>query len=59
MYAYLAGVHWALERYPRLNLSGHKPPCEEIADLLARFRISGWTASLDCAAARPRDAASG
>ena len=26
VYAYLLGVHWALERYPRLNLSGHKLP---------------------------------
>jgi hypothetical protein len=57
MYAYLLGVHWALERYPRLNLSGHKPPCEEIADLLTRFpeqRV--WTASLECAPADPQDA---
>ena len=37
MYDYLAGVQWALDRYPRLNLRGHKSPCEEIADLLARF----------------------
>jgi len=50
MYAYLLGVHWALERYPRLNLSGHKPPCEEIADLLMRFpRERAWTAWLECA----------
>jgi hypothetical protein len=60
VYAYLLGVHWALERYPRLNLSGHKPPCEEIADLLARFPDQrAWTASLECAAAGPRDAAGG
>ena len=26
IYAYLLGVHWTLERYPRLNLAGHKPP---------------------------------
>ena len=50
MYAYLAGVHWALERYPRLNLSGHKRPCDEIADLLSRFPGQReWTASLECA----------
>ena len=50
MYNYLAGVHWALERYPRMNLRGHKLPCEEIADLLVRFpRQRGWTAALECA----------
>jgi hypothetical protein len=52
MYDYLAGVQWALDRYPRLNLRGHKSPCEEIADLLARFpRQRAWTASLECAPA--------
>jgi hypothetical protein len=52
MYVYLAGVHWARERYPRLNLSGHKPPCEEIGDLLSRFpQHRAWTASLECAPA--------
>jgi hypothetical protein len=57
MYAYLLGVHWALERYPRLNLSGHKPPCEEIADLLTRFPDHrAWTAPLECAPAGLRDA---
>ena len=50
MYQYLAGIEWALERYPRLDLRGHKPPCEEIADLLGRFPGQrAWTASLDCA----------
>jgi hypothetical protein len=49
MYDYLAGVQWALERYPRLDLRGHKRPCEEIADLLARFpRQRTWTAGLRC-----------
>ena len=57
MYAYLVGVHWALERYPRLNLSGHKVPCEEIADLLARFPAEqSWTASLECAPGSPHAA---
>jgi hypothetical protein len=52
MYDYLAGVQWALDRYPRLNLSGHKRPCEEIADLLSRFpEQQEWTASLECAPA--------
>jgi hypothetical protein len=50
MYTYLAGVQWALERYPRMDLRGHKPPCEEIADLLVRFpRQRAWTAGLECA----------
>ncbi len=52
MYDYLAGVQWALDRYPRLNLRGHKSPCEEIADLLARFpQQRAWTAPLGCAPA--------
>ncbi len=50
VYLYLLGVHWALERYPRMDLVGHKPPCEEIADLLGRFPLQrGWTAALECA----------
>ena len=50
VYNYLLGVEWARERYPRLDLSGHKPPCEEIADLLSRFPAErAWTASLECA----------
>ena len=50
MYDYLAGVQWALDRYPRLNLRGHKAPCEEIADLLARFpQQQALTAPLECA----------
>jgi hypothetical protein len=50
MYEYLAGVQWALERYPRLDLRGHKLPCEEIADLLVRFpRQRTWTGALECA----------
>jgi len=50
VYAYLLGVHWAFERYPRLKLSGHKPPCEEIGDLLTRFPGQrAWTDSLECA----------
>ncbi|HEV8441720.1 MAG TPA: hypothetical protein VGT40_26835 [Methylomirabilota bacterium] len=54
MYAYLRGVHWARERYPRLDLRGHKPPCEEIADLLARFpEQRAWTAALECAPPGP------
>ena len=45
MYDYLAGVQWALDRHPRMDLRGHKSPCEEMADLLTRFpRQKGWTA---------------
>lgn len=33
---------------------GHKPPCEELADLLARFpRQRAWTATLECAKTAP------
>lgn len=52
MYDYLAGIQWALDRYPRLDLRGHRSPCDEIADLLARFpQQRAWTASLECAPA--------
>ncbi len=52
IYDYLAGIQWALDRYPRLDLRGHRSPCDEIADLLARFpQQRAWTASLECAPA--------
>jgi hypothetical protein len=52
MYDYLAGVQWTLDRYPRMDLRGHKSPCEEMADLLTRFpKQKGWTAPLACAPA--------
>lgn len=55
VYDYLLGAHRAVERDPRLDLSGHKPPCEEIADLLARFpEQRAWTATLECAPASLR-----
>lgn len=55
VYLYLLGVHWAVERYPRMDLEGHKPPCEEIADLLGRFpQQRPWTATLECAPAPGR-----
>ena len=54
MHQYLDGIRWALERYPSLDLRGHKPPCEEIADLLGRFPAQrAWTASLECAPPSP------
>jgi len=36
-YSYLLNVHRRLERSPGEDLLGHRPPCEEIADLLARY----------------------
>jgi len=49
MYDYLAGVRWARDRYPRMDLRGHRTPCEEIDDLLGRFPAQrGWTAELGC-----------
>jgi hypothetical protein len=57
VYAYLDGIRWALERHPGLKLSGHKLPCEEIADLLSRFpRERAWTAGLECGPGRARSA---
>jgi IrrE N-terminal-like domain len=50
VYEYLAGVEWAHDRYPRMDLRGHRTPCEEIGDLLARFpRQRAWTRALECA----------
>jgi hypothetical protein len=52
MWEYLAGVQWTLDRYPRMDLRGHKSPCEEMADLLTRFpKQKGWSAPLACAPA--------
>jgi hypothetical protein len=57
-YRYLLNVHHRLLRSPREDLLGHRPPCDEIADLLARFPGQRtWTAGLECAA--PRAAAGG
>jgi uncharacterized protein DUF955 len=54
VYSYLLNVHRRLQRTPGEDLLGHRPPCEEIADLLARFpRQLVWTASLECAPPRP------
>jgi hypothetical protein len=54
-YSYLLNVHRRLQRSPGEDLLGHRPPCEEIADLLARYPAQlGWTAGLECA---PRRAA--
>ena len=54
VYSYLLNVHRRLQRSPGEDLLGHRPPCEEIADLLTRFpRQQVWTASLECAPHRP------
>jgi hypothetical protein len=53
VYSYLLNVHRRLQRAPGEDLLGHRPPCEEIADLLERFpRQQSWTAGLECAPAR-------
>jgi hypothetical protein len=54
VYSYLLNVHHRLQRAPGEDLLGHRPPCDEIADLLARYpRQLVWTAALECAPARP------
>ena len=56
-YSYLLNVHRRLQRSPGENLLGHRPPCEEIADLLARYPGQlTWTSGLECA---PRQSAVG
>ena len=54
VYNYLLNVHRRLLRSPGEDLLGHRPPCDEIADLLARFPEQAmWTARLECASLRP------
>jgi len=49
-YSYLLNVHRRLQRSPGEDLLGHRPPCEEIADLLARYPAQlTWTSGLECA----------
>jgi hypothetical protein len=51
MYEHLLGLHEAVTRSARPDLAGHKTPCEEIADLVARFpAYRAWTSTLVCAA---------
>lgn len=53
VYTYLLNVHRRLQRSPSEDLLGHRPPCDEIADLLARYpRQLGWTSRLECAPGR-------
>jgi hypothetical protein len=52
-YEYLLNVHRRLQRSAGEDLLGHRPPCDEIADLLGRFpQQLAWTARLECAPAR-------
>jgi len=54
VYTYLLNVYLRLQRSPGEDLLGHRPPCEEIADLLARYpRQLVWTSRLECAPGRP------
>ncbi len=54
VYSYLLNVHRRLLRSPGEDLLGHRPPCEEIADLLGRYPWQlAWTAGLECAPRRP------
>lgn len=55
VYSYLLNVHRRLLRSPGEDLLGHRPPCDEIADLLARFPREVWTATLECAGRRPAE----
>jgi hypothetical protein len=49
-YSYLLNVHRRLQRSPGEDLLGHRTPCEEIADLLARYPAQlTWTSGLECA----------
>jgi hypothetical protein len=52
VYEHLLSVHRAVAAGRTVVPWGHRAPCEEIADLLARFPThQPWTAGLDCAAA--------
>src|ERR1700704_2164405 len=53
VYSYLLNVHRRLQRSPGEDLLGHRPPCDEIADLLGRYPQQLWTAGLECAPRRP------
>jgi hypothetical protein len=53
VYSYLLNVHRRLQRSPGEDLLGHRPPCDEIADLLRRYpQQLVWTAGLECAPGR-------
>ena len=49
VYDHLLGFHRAVMERRTVIPWGHKPPCEEIADLLGRFpQHRSWAASLEC-----------
>jgi len=53
-YDHMIGVHRAFVSNRTVIPFGHRPPCEEIADLLDRFpQHAPWTASLECAKTAP------
>ncbi len=50
LYAHLIAVHRGSQRGTAMLAPGHRPPCEEVADLLGRFpHHASWTGSLECA----------
>ncbi|HET7343398.1 MAG TPA: ImmA/IrrE family metallo-endopeptidase [Methylomirabilota bacterium] len=57
VYDYLLAFHRLVSANATVVPWGHRPPCDEIADLLERFPAQrAWTAALPCASPR-RDAA--
>ena len=51
VYEHLHNFHRAVAAGITVVPWGHRPPCEEIADLLSRFPAHrSWTATLECAA---------
>jgi hypothetical protein len=50
VYDHLLSFHRLVERGRTVIPGGHRPPCVEIADLLARFpRHAAWATALECA----------
>jgi hypothetical protein len=53
-YDHMIGVHRAFLANRTVIPFGHRPPCEEIGDLLSRFpQHASWTARLECAKPEP------
>ena len=49
-YDHMISVHYAFVGNRTVIPFGHRPPCEEIADLLGRYpQHAAWTGSLECA----------
>jgi hypothetical protein len=50
VYNFLIASHRAIAQGRTVQLASHKPPCEEIKDLLGRFpQHRAWTIGLECA----------